>query len=183
MSIVPKDRPTLSASEEEEYWKYSHRNSGFILIGRRAYFPPESVTGGPRGTYLDAIFVSDRKTCTGFNANTVPSLARIGVATLLPGLWLYTLGIHNRSKPIESQYPALVQEDKVQVQRGRRTFQEGFFGINIHRGDYGGTASEGCQTIHPDQWPEFMGLVGKMSKLYVQRVIPYLLVEPMGPAG
>lgn len=179
--IVPAARPTLSHAEEEEYWNYSAREAGFLLVGRRNFFP-DAALSGPRGVYRDAIFVTDRKTCTGFNANTVPSVDKIGVATLVPGLWLYARGLHNRSKPVTQQYPALVQEDKVTVQRGKRTFQAGFFGINIHRGDYGGTASEGCQTIHPEQWAEFMGLIGSMCKLYTQRVIPYLLVEPMGPA-
>jgi hypothetical protein len=62
---------------------------------------------------------------------------------------------------------------------------QGYFGINIHRGGYGTTGSEGCQTILPDQWDSFIALAVDQAKRYHGRtwkaaVIPYVLVERQG---
>jgi lysozyme len=49
--------------------------------------------------------------------------------------------------------------------------------INIHRGGYRTTSSEGCQTIYPSQWDGFINLVYSEMSRYNQKTIPYLLVE------
>jgi lysozyme len=56
------------------------------------------------------------------------------------------------------------------------------FGINIHKGGYQGTSSEGCQTIHPDQWPGFYALAKDLAQRYHGAqwnavVIPYALID------
>jgi hypothetical protein len=56
------------------------------------------------------------------------------------------------------------------------------FGINIHRGSYNGTSSEGCQTIHPDQWQTFISMAtDHMKRLhgakYKSTVVPHILIE------
>lgn len=57
----------------------------------------------------------------------------------------------------------------------------GRFGINIHKGGYNGTYSEGCQTVHPSQWESFIALAVDQSKRYFgatwqSKVIPYVLL-------
>jgi lysozyme len=49
--------------------------------------------------------------------------------------------------------------------------------INIHKGGYRTTSSEGCQTIHPSQWPAFVALVYSEMDRVGQKTIPYLLME------
>ena len=49
--------------------------------------------------------------------------------------------------------------------------------INIHRGRYNTTSSEGCQTIYPSQWESFISLVYSEMDRAGQKTIPYLLVE------
>jgi lysozyme len=49
--------------------------------------------------------------------------------------------------------------------------------INLHKGGTRTTSSEGCQTIHPSQWPAFVALVYSEMDRAGQKTIPYLLVE------
>jgi lysozyme len=56
------------------------------------------------------------------------------------------------------------------------------FGINIHRGGWNGTSSEGCQTIPPDQWPAFIATVTDQVKRLAgagwrRETITYVLLE------
>jgi len=55
------------------------------------------------------------------------------------------------------------------------TEHTGFFGINIHKGGFNSTSSEGCQTIHPSQWDEFMHLVKTFFPS--GKDIQYILIE------
>lgn len=132
--------------------------------------------GNQIGVYDDALYLCAPGSFSGFNANTDPSRIHPGVACLKTGLWLYKVGIHGLSKPTEHRYTALVQAKEVTVLRDGRD-DTGFFGINIHRGGYNTTSSEGCQTIFPDQWPLFIGLVRSKLLQFEQKVVPYLLVE------
>jgi lysozyme len=117
-----------------------------------------------------------------FNANTDPSRYGMnnkinkGLANLKAGEYKYKIGIHGVNKEKSKKYEALVQQEQVLVKRDVTNVEEkGFFGINIHRGGVNTTSSEGCQTIPPDQWDEFIDLV---KRIFNKRTdIPYILIE------
>lgn len=162
------------------------------VVGVRGYY--QDGMGRPgvndRGLYDDALFILARGGgFLAFNGNTDPSRFRAGsgtgaqkgMATLKPGLWkAHRFGKHR------GEYEALVQRaGPVTVLRdGQRGPYEdtGFFGINIHRGGVGTTSSEGCQTLPPDQWPEFIGALHSTAQdiwggRWRDQVIPYALME------
>jgi lysozyme len=151
------------------------------LVGRRGYY--RDTMGRPGindlGIYDDAVFVVSPSDFASFNANVDPSRHRPGMATLTAGVWRYKIGIHNLSKDpaLHPRYKALVQAAEVTVHRDDAGNDTGWFGINIHKGAYTGTSSEGCQTIHPDQWSAFITLVDAEMKQYGVTTIPYLLTE------
>ncbi|HAB99731.1 MAG TPA: hypothetical protein DCE71_07920 [Parachlamydiales bacterium] len=146
-----------------------------VIIGVRGFFSKENKIN----VYDDAIFLTSPRAFQSFNANTDPSYARTGIATLKSGLWKYKLGIHGLSKPKFLQYKALVQADQVTVMRQNKGPDTGWFGINIHKGSRSTTSSLGCQTIHPDQWSSFITSVESEMKIAKQTVIPYVLVDKL----
>jgi lysozyme len=154
------------------------------IVGVRGYFKDEMGRKGvnDRGIYDDAIFIIEPNLMYSFNANTDPSRHGMnnkigkGLASLKAGTYEYKVGIHGVSKEKSKQYEALVQEEKVTVQRDVTNKEEtGFFGINIHKGGFNSTSSEGCQTIHPTQWDEFMHLVKAFFPS--GKDIQYILIE------
>lgn len=178
-SIVPRERPEMDRLRALALIGPALDRCGIAVLGRRGYYRDTMGKPGKNdiGMYDDAIMVVTPTEYRTFNANTDPSVSRDGIATLVPGTYLYQLGTHNRTKAKARQYEALIQAGEVvkKVQGGGA--ERGWFGINIHRGGENGTSSEGCQTIHPDQWEEFIGLVkGEMTK-YGVKVIPYVLSE------
>lgn len=151
------------------------------LLGVRGYYRDTMGEKGrnDRKLYDDAIFVVWPE-CgyAAFNANTDPGAFRAGIATLLPGVWLYRVGIHGWSKPAHRRYTALVQAAAVTVRRDERTITySGMFGINIHKGSRMSVSSEGCQTIWPGQWAEFIDTVQRVLRENRQEKIPYVLIE------
>lgn len=160
------------------------------LLGVRGYYRDTMGAKGKndRGIYDDAICLVTPDAYGTFNANTDPSVTRRGVAVLRTGTWLYKIGMHGLSKPrhpsgaldwVENgyQYRALVQAGPVTVMRDGVGADTGWFGINIHRGSYSTTSSLGCQTIWPDQWSEFIGMVRGALKGAGQSVVPYVLMD------
>lgn len=149
------------------------------LLGVRGYY--RDTMGAPgkndRGIYDDAIILRSPTTHAAFNANTDPSATRKHIAVLKAGVWMYRIGTHGLSRPKAQQYTALVQAGEVTVIRDQEGPDTGYFGINIHRGGYGGTSSLGCQTIFPDQWPAFIALVLSELKRAGQKILPYVLTE------
>ena len=154
------------------------------IVGMRGYFKDEMGKKGvnDRGIYDDAIFIIEPNLMYCFNANTDPSRHGMnnkigkGLASLKAGTYEYKVGIHGVSKEKSKQYEALIQEEKVTVQRDvTNTEHTGFFGINIHKGGFNSTSSEGCQTIHPSQWDEFMSLVKTFFPS--GKDIQYILIE------
>lgn len=161
-----------------------------IVVGIRGYY--RNSMGAPgvndRGIYDDAIFIDSPSAMVAFNGNTDPSRFRKGtgtgntkgMATLNPGAWF----VHRFDKH-NGKYLALCQrEGVVTVTRdGDPPYQDtGMFGINIHRGGFNTTSSEGCQTIHPNQWDSFIALAVDLAKRYSgdkwnKTVIPYVLLE------
>lgn len=150
------------------------------LIGIRGYY--QDTMGKPgvndRGIYDDCICLVAPNLFLTFNANTDPSRYRIGIATLVPGKHMYRKGKHKITGP--NPYPALrpaTHDESLPVTRdGKPGIHKGI-AINIHKGGYTTTSSEGCQTIHPDQWNEFINTVYKQMDQFGQREIPYYLVE------
>ena len=154
------------------------------IVGIRGYYKDEMGKKGvnDRGIYDDAIYIVETNLAFAFNGNTDPSRHGTnhkigkGLAALKAGTYEYKIGIHGLSREKSKQYEALVQEEPVIVKRDvTETEHKGFFGINIHKGGFNTTSSEGCQTIHPSQWDEFMTLV----KAYFPsgKNIPYILIE------
>lgn len=128
-----------------------------------------------RGIYDDAMIVVGPNVYATFNANTDPSAYRPktaikqGMATLKAGEHEYRIGNHGLSKP-GGGYPAFrpaTKGEKLPVWRDGDPDENAYgVALNIHRGGYHGTSSEGCQTIYPDQWITFYTLaVGEMKRL------------------
>jgi lysozyme len=150
------------------------------LVGIRGYYRDSmgEVGKNDRGIYDDAIFLISPNAYATFNANTDPSIKRKGIAVLKPGVHRYRKGKHGLSKP-GGGYPALrpaTPGEQLPVHRDETGDSMGI-AINIHKGGTRTTSSEGCQTIHPSQWPAFIALVYAEMDRAGQKTIPYLLVE------
>lgn len=191
--LPPTGKPRLSSEQLNNLLKpyYLERiHFPLIVVGQRGYY--RDTMGAPkvndRGIYDDAIFLTSPSAFAAFNANTDPSIyrkgqgsgAKKGIATLKPGAWF----VHRFDKH-KGKYLALCQRlGPVTVTRdGDPPYDDtGMFGINIHRGGYSTTSSEGCQTIHPDQWESFISLAVDQARRYHGEqwnnvVIPYVLLK------
>lgn len=181
--MIPGNRPAWTRERTEAVLDVHGITDTVCLLGVRGYFRDSMGAVGRNdiGIYDDALFIVSPTTFASFNANTDPSVTRPRVATLVPGVWRYKVGIHGLSKPKDRRYTALVQADEVTVDRhGVAADDTGFFGINIHRGAAASTSSLGCQTIHPSQWEAFIALVQAELKRYGQSTLPYLLIVGQG---
>jgi hypothetical protein len=197
--IVPARRPELAKAFAVELLR-ERKVYGPAIVGRRGYYRDTMGEAGANdwGLYDDALAVYFPKTPTQpevyvtFNANTDPSREHYGVAVLEPGVWLYKLGIHGLSRPATQRYEALVQADEViversgtqsvpagvQDERGHCLGQgrwRGWFGINHHHGGYRSTSSEGCQTVWPEQWGQYLALAKVHMLARGMKAIPYVL--------
>jgi hypothetical protein len=171
-------KPKLKLDEALKY--IQEPTHEVYLIGIRGYYLDTMGKEGKndRGIYDDAICLVAPNLFLTFNANTDPSVYKPGIASLLPGTHLYKKGLHKITGP--HPYPALrpaSPDESVPVTRDGQMGTSKGIAINIHRGGYNTTSSEGCQTIHPDQWPEFIYAVYKQMDQFGQKVIPYYLVE------
>jgi lysozyme len=115
-----------------------------------------------------------------FNGNTDPSRFKPEVATLIPGLHFFKKGKHGITTHADGGYDAFrpaTPDESLPVWRdgeGNKVFKG--IAINLHKGGYTTTSSEGCQTVHPDQWPEFQPKVYSLMTANNQDVLPYALV-------
>lgn len=188
MSITPRSKPQITRDRVMEIL----HNAGVsdkvpVIVGMRGYYLDTMGKPGvnDRGIYDDAIITISPDYFATFNANTDPSRVRKGygtaegtkgMAVLKTGVWLYKKGAH------KGQYAAFIQADKVTVVRdGNPPYEDtGWFGINIHKGGYNTTSSEGCQTVHPDQYRDFQrNAYIQMDKFRVS-TIQYVLIEQQG---
>lgn len=185
-SIIPKAKPQLS---REEIFKIMAANKidlkkyPCVLVGVRGYYLDSMGLKGQndRKLYDDALFWITPNVYASYNGNVDASGYRKGkgtgaakgMATLKPGVWLYKKGLHRG-------YQAFVQAAKVVVVRDGHDGDyedEGYFGINIHRGGLTTTQSLGCQTTPSTQWDSFKGLgYGELDR-NGQKVFPYILIE------
>ncbi|MFN3820431.1 hypothetical protein [Blastomonas sp.] len=203
--IIPPARPRLSAGQliemiEKRGIEFSKHP--LIIAGVRGYYT--KTMGDPTkddiGIYDDAIFLLTENMMAAFNGNTDPSKRRPGqgfgslkgMARLQPGAWLsYKFAQH--SGPSTPPYDAICQRaGPVTVMRDGITQDyehTGNFGINIHRGSMNSTSSEGCQTIYPTQWLEFIVSAQSQAKRifgtqWKSVTLPYVLMTHAElPAG
>lgn len=180
MSNVPNTRPQQDRKATEKLLLKEGVTDKVALVGIRGYYGSMGPTKeNDRGLYDDCIILISPSAYATFNANTDPSIFRPKIATLRPGLHIYKKGKHGISRP-GGGYPALRPANKDEA---LPVFRDGVqkpwdgVAINIHKGGYNSTSSEGCQTIYPDQWDAFINLVYSEMDRYGQKTIPYLLVE------
>ncbi len=191
--ILPAARPRLPSEEllaRMAPFAIDRERYPVIVAGIRAYYRDSMGVVGvnDRDLYDDAIFVHTASAMVSFNGNTDASRVRRGwgiggnkgMAMLKPGCW-YAHGFGNHKS-----YPALIQRhaEVTVVRDGKDGSYEdtGWFGINIHRGGRSTTGSEGCQTLHPDQWDAFITLVTSeaqrtLGEDWRNAVVPYVLME------
>lgn len=193
MANVPTERPRLSSTELRNRiapFAIDREKYPVVVVGIRGYY--RNSMGAPgvndRGIYDDAIFIESAQVMFAFNGNTDPSKyrggigsgTRKGMASLNTGAWfVHRFDMH------KGQYLALCQRaGSVTVTRdGNPPYRDtGMFGINIHRGSYNSTSSEGCQTIHPKQWDSFIAAAQDQVRRYFpaswkSKIIPYVLLE------
>jgi lysozyme len=174
-------RPKLARQELEAKIKNYVVPEMVKLVGIRGYYKNSMGKPGENdiGIYDDALFLIGPAIYIAFNGNTDPSKRKPGIAKLIPGVHYFKKGKHGLSKP-GGGYSALrpdTPDESLPVTRdGKEGIHKGI-AINIHKGSYSGTSSEGCQTIFPDQWIQFITEVYHAMDIEGQRRIPYILIE------
>lgn len=187
--MTPKSKPkalrhVVQSAALKEWRKDPLQNPmpDFYVLGVRNYYTDSfDPGGGGRGLYDDAIFVCGPETFVAFNANCDPSAFRKGVASLVPGWYPYRPGKHGISRP-GGGYPAFRPATKGEALPVFRDGEDGVstrpgVAINIHKGGYTTTSSEGCQTIYPSQWGAFHALVSMELKKHGLKKFYYGLVN------
>jgi lysozyme len=178
--MLPPSRPQQAKSKTQALLTKARVDDAVALVGIRGYYRDSmgEVGKNDRGIYDDAIFLVSPNAYATFNANTDPSVKRQGIAVLKPGVHRYRKGKHGLSKP-GGGYPALRPANPAEALPVTRDGEGDSMGIaiNIHKGGFRTTSSEGCQTIYPSQWESFISLVYSEMDRAGQKTIPYLLVE------
>lgn len=183
MTMLPSGKPQLKIDGVLKLLEpFNISTTPVRLLGIRGYYKDTMGKPGVNdvGIYDDALFiVAPNGLLLSYNANTDPSRMQPHVAVLKPGgPYLYKIGLHGVSGP--HPYTALRQHGRVTVLRDgvpdTDTAAAPFY-IDIHKGGYNVTSSLGCQTIHPDQWDDFLANVENRMAANKQTVIPYCLVE------
>ena len=177
--MVPNSRPQQAKEKTLAMVIRAGIEDRVALVGIRGYYSETfAPSGNQRGIYDDAIVLLSPSVHATFNANTDPSVFRKGIAVLKTGVHRFCKGNHGISKP-GGGYPALRPanaKEELPVTRDITGDDMGI-AINIPKGGYNTTSSEGCQTIYPPQWDGFINLVYSEMSRYNQKTIPYLLTE------
>lgn len=177
------NKPKLTEAEAKKIIADSglHITEPVMVLAIRGYYLDSMGKAGEndRGIYDDAFFVIAPNYFQSFNGNTDPSKQKSGIAKLTLGLHYFKKGKHGISKP-GGGYPAFRPDTPDESLPVTRDGQEGVkkgIAINIHKGGFTTTSSEGCQTVYPDQWDKFQKDIYSMMTKEGQSRLPYLLVE------
>ena len=194
--MLPNGRPNATQADVEswlEKFGIDRVKYPLIIVGIRGYYEKSmgDTTKNDRGIYDDAGFILSPNVFKSFNFNCDPSFVRKGKGTGADkGMlsiksdqvcYAHKFGFHR------GKYLALVQREFELVclrdnLNGGFYEVKGIFGANIHKGGSTNTFSEGCQTVPPFQWQEFINLASSQAKsLFADKwdkvVIPYVLID------
>jgi lysozyme len=174
-ATLPHSRPQATREDINEILRKQNVKDTPVIVGARGYYRDTMGVKGAndRGIYDDAIFIVSPREFRAFNANCDPAITRYRMANLRSGLWYFQKHKHKH----KGRYPALGQSRPVTVERDQAGNDTGLFGINIHKGGWENTFSEGCQTLYPAQWQEFIDCVYREMDKYGLKEIGYLLVN------
>jgi len=161
MSIIPQNRPQCTRADVvAQFPAGTFKAGGLYVISARGYFSKMGQPGkNDRNKYDDMIGVLSDNVFVAFNGNADPASSKHpqGAPTILPGVYpVYQIDLHG------GKYFAVCQRaGSVRVRRDKTgtTVHTGAFGINYHEGGNKSVGSEGCQTIPPGQFDEFMTVV------------------------
>ena len=165
--ILPTKRSVIRQSSFEKICRY--------FLGenwKRLYPVVELAIRHPKTNFYDdelALWTNQLQFIKTFNWNADPSAYIIGSvakAILKKGVHFYTLSYHhkwNNAKRYVALRPATPGE---QLPVWRSNGRGGFYSsigvaIDQHKGGSDSTWSEGCQTTHFSQYPEFIQTIGK----------------------
>jgi|CXWL01.1.fsa_nt_gi lysozyme len=180
MAIVPSKRPQQTREETAAIFAQNlvtPPDNGVILLGVRAYYADTfgRKDKNDQGVYDDAVFIYSPTVHRGFNFNTDPQKAGQKKAMLAAGKYEFYKGRHKNKYNALRPFP----EGK-QLPCTRDGVTSLCSHTNIHKGGFSDTFSEGCQTLYPTQWNEFINLVYAEMTKYGQKTIRYLLIENAG---
>lgn len=176
--MKPPTRPKVTRREVERVVRDYGVSDPVVLVGFRGYYAKmgKDPRGNDRGIYDDALAVLTPTSFRTFNFNTDPSVYRSGIATLAEGVHRYRKGQHglSRGNPYPALRPATAGE-VLPVTRDGQTGTKRGIALNIHRGGVYGTSSEGCQTLPPSDYDEFLREVYAAMDMHGLKTIPYVL--------
>lgn len=174
-TMLPPGRPVQSREAIEYLAKSKGVTDDVYIVARRGEFRDSMGAYGKNdiGIYDDAMWVVGPEYFRSFNGNTDPSKHEEGIAILNPGVHPYRKGPH---KKMRFALRPNTKNEALPVTRwgDKRTGLMGY-AINIHRGGLTTTGSAGCQTIHPDQWNEFITNVYRLMDEHDMDQIMYVL--------
>lgn len=167
-------KPQIAEKECREILEANKTRDAVCIIAIRGYYLDSFGKKGTndRNVYDDVMIVISPRRFETFRANTDPSVYRKGIATMQTGVHRYYKGKH------KNRYWALrLVGEQVKVTRDG---QNGVFigvALNIHKGGNRTTGSDGCQTLMPADWDDFIEIVYDEMTHYGQKTIPYVLID------
>lgn len=175
-----KSRPRIKSSEVNEILAANGVADKVVLLGVRGYYQDSlgKLGENDRNIYDDVIIVISPRRFAAFRANTDPSVYRAGIATMRTGVHRYQKGKH------KGRYWALkLVGGRVEVTRDGQKGTRIGIALSIHKGGVRTTGSEGCQTLAPADWTEFIKIVYDEMDFYRQETIPYCLIDEKDRRG
>lgn len=198
MNILPSNKPQFSESSFEKVCRY------FLGDNWKEIYPVvELAIRNPKIAFYNdelAVWTKALKSIKTFNWNADPSAYIIKgkpKAILKKGVHLYKLSYHHINDP-KKRYVALRPATPGEALPVWRRSADGKFtssiaiAIDQHKGGSDSTWSEGCQTTHFSQYPDFiqtigdafgirvpLGIVSKPDSRLLKGVgkFPYILIE------
>lgn len=158
---------------------------GVAVVGTRGFY--KSIAGAESGknligAYDDAISIVTPQRCRTFLGNTDPSRTIKDRAILQLGRYRYVRGMHGITG--DHPRPAWVQAGPVVIRRFEEDgvtlgpeLKDQWIGCNIHDGSQTTTGSAGCQTMVPERWQEFDGMLEEALRLAAQPQFWYVLTS------